>query len=302
LSSNDGQPSRSTQTQEKQIMKITTISRRLVAVKTYLSILTLNVFGCERANYLPSVTISGVTSCQADGQSAGLLLVPLLAVMLLAAGCSSVSVHPDPVPPTATHAQAEAPRKIIVEDFSFAGADVRADRDGKELEDFKQKVNNDLTHALSKSIVKLGLPVEICKRKEDTFSPQPAWLIRGRYLRVYQGSRALRGFVGFGAGGTKVETAVAVYDLSVSTQVPIFTFETTGGSGAEPGGLLAINPVGFVVGTAGKSVKGLSDDTKRTARMISAYLSEALFKQGYILPDNVRFAKMLASGSPIPGQ
>ncbi len=128
---------------------------------------------------------------------------------------------------------------------------------------FKQKVNRDLTHALSKSIVKLGWSVEMAPDKASPYSLQPAWLIQGRYVRVYQGSRALRSFIGFGAGGTKMETVVEVYDLSVSGRVPAFTFETTGGSGAEPGGLLAPNPIGVGIATAGKTGKGLSDDTKR---------------------------------------
>ena len=40
------------------------------------------------------------------------------------------------------------------------------------------------------------------------------WLIVSRFDRMYQGSRMLRSVIGFGAGGTKLEMTVMVYDLS----------------------------------------------------------------------------------------
>ena len=70
------------------------------------------------------------------------------------------------------------------------------------------------------------------------------WLIRGEFTRVNQGSRLLRSTIGFGAGGTKVETNVYVYDLSKSSTTPFLTFSTSGGSNAEPGAItgLATDP------------------------------------------------------------
>jgi Domain of unknown function (DUF4410) len=53
-----------------------------------------------------------------------------------------------------------------------------------------------------------------------------AWLVTGEFVRVTQGSRALRGLVGLGAGGTKLETAVRVYDLSHLSKGPVLQFET----------------------------------------------------------------------------
>ncbi len=123
---------------------------------------------------------------------------------------------------------------------------------------------------------------------------QPAWLIRGQFKTVDQGSRALRAFVGFGTGRTTLETEVQVYDLSVSAQAPLLTFETTGGSGAEPGAILSGNPIGLALGAEGKATgTGLSQDAKRTARMIAAYVSTALADRGYIAPEKARKAKLV---------
>jgi len=212
-------------------------------------------------------------------------------LLLALAGCASVSVRPGNTSSTAQQARPEAPRKILISDFSFSEANVRADRDGKEEEGFEKKVNGDLTRALAHSIGKLGLTSEIIAQN-DSLAVQPAWLIRGRYLRLNQGSRALRSFFGFGAGGTKMETAVEVYDLSVSNKTPLFTFETTGGSGAERGGLLSPSPYGVGIGVAAKTGTGVSNDTRRTARMIVAYISEELCRRGYIPQDKVQKAKI----------
>ncbi len=235
------------------------------------------------------------------------LLPILLAEALLIAGCASVSVHPDSAPssPPPTQAQAQAPlppqkpAKIVLSDFTFTGTDLRADRQGAELEDFKAKVTADMARDLSASVAKLGIPVQQ-SGVAVALSPQPVWLIEGRFLRVDQGSRALRAFIGFGAGRTHVETEVTVYDLSVSSQTPAFTFQTTGGSGAEPGAILSVNPIGLAAGAAGKSINGLSADTGRTSRMIAAYLSEMLAQRGYLSADKVRKAKLLADDQTPP--
>jgi uncharacterized protein DUF4410 len=65
-----------------------------------------------------------------------------------------------------------------------------------------------------------------------------AWLVTGEFVRVNGGSRALRSLIGLGAGGTKMETVVRVYDLSRLSKEPVFQFDTSGGSNAEPGAVL----------------------------------------------------------------
>lgn len=107
----------------------------------------------------------------------------------------------------------------------------------------------------------------------------------------------MRVFFGCGAGGTKMETAVEVYDLSVSDTVPAFTFTTTGGSGATPGALINPNAIGVGLAATGRIAQGVSDDSKRTARMISAYLSQMLVEHGYLSPDKAKKAKIHESAT-----
>jgi hypothetical protein len=125
---------------------------------------------------------------------------------------------------------------------------------------------------------------------QPQFPRQNAWLIRGQFVRVNQGSRLLRGAIGFGAGGTKLVTYVWVYDLAQGTQQPFLSFTTTGGSNAEPGALptLATDPLSLVIeaaGGAGNVAHGLTEDTTRTAREITAELSDYMYHHGWISKD-----------------
>jgi hypothetical protein len=104
---------------------------------------------------------------------------------------------------------------------------------------------------------------------------------------VEQGSRLLRSAVGFGVGGSKVETRVEVYDLAQNPGTPFLTFSTTGGSGSEPGAILALSadPLQIAIGGVTGAAHGLSEDTKRTAREITAELSNYMYKRGWISED-----------------
>ena len=110
--------------------------------------------------------------------------------------------------------------------------------------------------------------------------PGNHWVVVGDFTRVNQGSRALRSLVGFGAGGTKIETSVKVYHM-YDTTVPFLTFHTTGGSGAQPGGLATQSALTAVAGAA----KGLTEDAVRTSRMITAELSDYMYQKGWIPKD-----------------
>lgn len=94
--------------------------------------------------------------------------------------------------------------------------------------------------------------------------PTSGWLVTGRFLRVQPGSRLGRMFLGgIGAGASKLETAVDVYDLAVSATQPILSFTTTGGSNLATGLSGAMNAT--------------DDDVSRTAREIHDYLEAHLW-------------------------
>ena len=193
------------------------------------------------------------------------------------AGCASVSVKNldaggSSFPP------AMKPDVIYVLPFDTDSGKFNVDREGAELVAFKQNLQQMLSAALTAEIPEHLVPA---KAVNSIPHQSNAWLICGKFVRVNQGSRLLRSTVGFGAGGTKMETQVFVYNLADNSTAPFLTFETTGGSGASPG-MVSADPVGLAVGAVGAAANGVSDDTKLTSRMITATLSDYMYNHGWI--------------------
>lgn len=208
-----------------------------------------------------------------------------LVLILALASCASVSVQK-----AAEQATPQMPQKIYVADFDIANGSFKVDRKGVELADFKQNLRA-MMQAGSVADLSHRLIPAVPATKEQSFQPENAWLIRGEFTKVNQGSRLLRGTIGFGAGGTKVETNVYVFDLNQNSNTPFLTFSTTGGSNAEPGAVTgaATDPVvaaiGVVASGAGGVAHGLTEDTARTAREITAELSDYMYRSGWISKD-----------------
>jgi len=207
-----------------------------------------------------------------------------MGLVLVLAGCASISVQPGSAVATKTK-----PQKVYVEAFDTSTAIFKVDRDGAELATFKSDLQAMMTVGITTDLSKRLISSEAARNL--TYSNREnAWLIRGEFVRVNQGSRLLRGAIGFGAGGTKLETKVEVYDLSTGDTKPFLTFSTTGGSNAEPGALpsLATDPLSLVIeaaGGAGNVAHGLTEDTNRTAREITAELSDYMYRSGWISED-----------------
>jgi len=217
-----------------------------------------------------------------------------LVLIIFMQGCASVSVEDQN---ENISAYSKRPAAIIIRDFNVPLDDLKVDRTGPKLVQFQQKTSATMTQALVREIG-MFYPVQTSHPGE----PLPAgnyWVLDGSLLRVNQGSRALRVFIGLGAGGTKMETAVDVTDTSLVPARSILRFDTTGGSGATPGILENPTPVGAVADTAVGSNDGITDDTNRTARMIAARLSSVLGDMGWIRKDQVVQYKELSSGNDI---
>jgi hypothetical protein len=212
-------------------------------------------------------------------------LPALLTLAVILTGCASISVQPH----TETR-HAHKPAWIYVAAFSTRHGEFNVDRDKVELRDFKTNLKAMLQMAMVTDLSKRLISAEEAPSTGNLLG-RHAWLIRGEFKRVNQGSRLLRGTIGFGAGATKLETKVSVYDLDVSDEKPFLTFSTTGGSNAEPGALTGVwtDPVTAVVGMglsgAGNIAHGLTEDTHRTAREITAVLSDYMFRHGWIDAD-----------------
>ena len=118
--------------------------------------------------------------------------------------------------------EADAQEGFTFEVFSTEGCEFKVDREGAELADFKKDLQAMMATGISTDLTKrLVFAVPAGKHLP---SPEKAWLIRGSFVRVYQGSRLLRGAIGFGLGGTKLETHVEVYDLADGSDKPFLTF------------------------------------------------------------------------------
>ena len=215
-------------------------------------------------------------------------------LLLLLAGCSSVSVQPK-----VSHAvPADVPRRIVVADFGYADDShrLRVDREGAELRAFKRDLSARMSASLVKDLSRFGLPVEQETNGQPPLGP-PGWLVTGQFTRVNQGSRALRVIVGAGAGATKMETRVKVRQIDSGRLV--CAFRTTGGSNADSGIITSYGPLtvatlgGALINIAGTSDHGVTEDTRRTAKMIADYVSQRLAQRGVIPWEKAREPKIL---------
>lgn len=212
----------------------------------------------------------------------------LLAVssMAMLCGCASVSVRSE----SRTRSQpARKPVKIYVADFDAAHGDFKIVGDeAKNPAAFKKHAAKIMTDYLVKNLSAHVAPAEPATRRVS----DRGWLVTGQFVRVYTGSRILRAGVGLGAGGTKMETRVQVYDLA-NRGKPFLKFETTGGSNAMPGLLTSTGPVSAAFSMATQAMMGISDDAARTSRMITGALSEYLASRGWIAKNKVYESKKL---------
>ncbi len=231
-----------------------------------------------------------------------LSILTLSATLLFSlVGCASVSVgniKDKGIPPK------KLPTKIIVQEFKAPAENFRVDRDNEKLQQFitneRQALALDLVQQLSKYVAPAQLLPE--------GSPLPKgniWLVQGTYDRVNQGSRLLRAGIGFGAGGTKMETRAHISALNSKKPNTFLSMITTGGSGLAPGAWAAFTPAfafywpGAVANAGGASLSGLSVDRKRTAREIVATLSEYCFEQRLIPERRMRRPKRLGLLPPL---
>jgi len=205
------------------------------------------------------------------------------------AGCASVSLSKREW----RDAEPEKPGRIFVRPFAVERGISRVDREGDALAEFEEKFAEDFARRLAERLSKHVAPAQLAGVGEK-ISGRDVWVVEGRFTRLNQGSRALRAFVGFGLGGTKTEAMVRVLRPDARGRMEtVAEFETTGGSNAEPGALFG-GPFGAVPRLATQvAASGLSADARRTARMITAAISEKLHESGEPLAGRPLRAKPL---------
>ncbi len=195
----------------------------------------------------------------------------------LLGACASVSVtnvisleNPTPT---------RVPQAIFIRPFTFDEGTVRVDREGQKLAEFEQAQQQEMTANLATHLRSYVAPAEGLPDSAAV----PAgdyWVLTGRFTRINQGSRALRSTLGFGAGGTKLDCTVTVSNHATGEARPFVLIQTTGGSNAMPGAIMGVIAWPMILQGAEGLVAGVSGDTRRSAREISAALAEYLRVRG----------------------
>jgi hypothetical protein len=205
-------------------------------------------------------------------------------VCLLLGACSSVSVIEEQE--NAALAPKAAPTALLVRPFEVSRGARFDVAPASEKDDPRDKVGRLIAEGALTRGARWVAPTKVfeCGAKP----PKTGLLVEGRVLVAQQGSRALRLGVGFGAGRTRLDTMVQVYNLAASDKKPWLNFKTTGGSNMEPGllfSLLIPSPatipvlLGVAGGTAStvtRSHKGVTQDAKRTGRAVVAAIHDRL--------------------------
>jgi hypothetical protein len=221
-------------------------------------------------------------------------LVGAVIALLYLQACASVSVTEQR--DNLIGGPSRPPDAILVQPFQVDPAVLRVDREGQELRSFQRDLSGTLTLQLLRRLPRHVAPARILPAGEAP--PRgDMWLVTGSFERVNQGSRFLRSTVGFGAGGTKMETSVRVFDLSGPYPKEFISFKTTGGSNFSQGlvGLLTIpfqGPVGWtsLANTMQGFFSGVSFDARRTSKEITAVISEYMHRKR-ITPSGLKVLK-----------
>ena len=221
----------------------------------------------------------------------------MLLLCLMLGGCASVSVSRQE-----WSSKVCVPDKILIRPFTVDREKFRVDRDGVDLDAFEEKFSAEFADRLAERLTKHIRPAMVISRNEKV-KDSKAWLIEGHFTRVHQGSRALRSLVGFGLGATKTEARVDVFQVAAKGRlIRVAQLETTGGSNAEPGALFS-SPFGAVPRLiTNVTTSGLAADARRTARTITAAVSEKLSAQGAQLAGRPLRVKLLGSLPSQSGQ
>lgn len=72
--------------------------------------------------------------------------------------------------------------------------------------------------------------------------PGEGWMVRGVVLQVDEGNRLRRAVIGFGAGETELQLAIAVDDLAKGAPAPFYQLDTSAESRKIPGAVVTLNP------------------------------------------------------------
>lgn len=183
------------------------------------------------------------------------------AMLLMLAGCATVSVAPQPIKPpqaaaamNAIEAEPTYPTLVEVRDFDFVVNDVTENRSplhrGIDLfrrssaDQRQDAIGRDAGVALSngtaKHLNKVGLHAIRISRDTDIGMNGNFLLVTGKLVEVDEGNRFTRVAVGLGAGESRLATEVRVYRVTNGERAEVLRFTTRANSGKMPGALASL--------------------------------------------------------------
>jgi hypothetical protein len=239
-----------------------------------------------------------------------------LLVALIIAGCGPASINPGTeTQPVSTG----RPTAIVVYDFAVSSAEVTQNQaifqralravtmnsDEQQASELQtgHETAKDLSDTLVKQLTDLGFNAQVAQR--GTPAPNGALLIDGQFVNIDEGNRLRRLVIGFGAGASKLDTQVKVYQVAGGTTAQLLDFTTHAESGKMPGAAFTMGAgaaaQGGVTAATGAATMGLAGaKTYRsatgylagsTAKQIVAYFSQYAANQGWISADQVQKVK-----------
>jgi hypothetical protein len=227
---------------------------------------------------------------------------PWILVLLLSAGCATTEVSDRQ---TYSGAKLARPDRIIVYDFavtpnevpagstlSSAPADAAAPQTEKDIEEGRA-LAAEMAKQLVADLQDMGLPAV---RAEGQPPPRVNDIaIKGSFVTVQEGSTGKRLLIGFGSGGSELETVVEGYQMTPQGLRKLGGGKVDSGGNKTPGLIVPLavtaataNPLGLIVVGGMKAYgevsgsSGIEGRAKATAEEIAAQLKTAAEKQGWI--------------------
>ena len=147
----------------------------------------------------------------------------------------------------------------------------------QRLREIGREAADAMAEELVRGVSELGLPAR--RAYKETVIPVNALVVEGAFLDVDEGNRLRRVVVGFGAGASRVDARVLVYQASPDGRVKVLDFMTHGDSGQMPG----------ASATVGAEVEQIA---ARNAQQAVAYLSQLFAKEGWIIKAKAKEVKL----------
>ncbi len=240
-----------------------------------------------------------------------------LLLALIVAGCGPASVSPEV---TAAPVNASRPSMIAVYEFAVSSSEVTQNQsilqrmyravalNAEQQEEGQLQTGHEAAKDLSDDLVTklaaLGFSAQPLAR--GTPAPEGALIIDGQFLNVDEGNRVRRLVIGFGAGASKLDTQVNVFQVANGEPNQLLDFKTHADSGKMPGAAVTMGmgaaAQGGATAAAGAASAGMAGAkiyrstmgflADSTAKQIVAYFSQYAAGQSWIRQDQVQKATL----------